>query len=172
MAGYARWGYPETMLGEVRSGLIAGLRHPAISDEAARSIVATILLAPHLEHAWRCGWDSTAGQITSALWIATGTADRLAYSDQDVTPGEIVVHNHPATRDYLAPSETDLQTAADLVPHGIGSAIIDNTLQQWILIRAPGFGHRATYGKHRTFSFGRFRVQFTSYTIKTHTRPK
>lgn len=146
--GYVRWSYPDAMLREVRAGLLADERHPAIAQEAAQAIVETLLRAPHLEHVWRCKWDQVAEKITSAVWIASGTRSSAMFSSHDLRPGEIMLHNHPASgaaeSHLLTPSEADCEMAHGLADRGIGAAIITNDQTQFVLFRAPGFAHRET----------------------------
>lgn len=148
----------------VRRGLDATLRDRAISDEAAVVLVATISRAPHLEHAFACGWDAERRLLTSARWIATGSPDEVRFLASDIPAGEVMLHNHPQPFD-LTPSLTDLETGAGLRAHGIGSAIASNDLSQFVVLHPPVFPRReATV---RTWRIGPLAVSYLTQTQRS-----
>lgn len=64
--------------------------------------------------------------IASVSVVARGSRSAVPALDRAVSPGEVVIHNHPSGD--LTPSEADMRVAARLGNQGIGFLIVNNSV--------------------------------------------
>ena len=91
-----------------------------------------------LELTFSCAWDPEARLITAPRLVFIGSSDMTRNLRQDAVPGEILLHNHPATpTGLLVPSHEDCEHAIHYALEGIGSAIVSSDLSQLVMLREP-----------------------------------
>jgi ATP-dependent DNA helicase DinG len=94
--------------------------------EIAQSEGQEVLFVGHLDH---------QGIVSSVEVYARGSEAAVAAPAEFCERGDIVIHNHPSG--VLRPSEADVAVAARLAEAGIGSALIDNTVDKIYVMVEP-----------------------------------
>ncbi|MDA3949713.1 MAG: hypothetical protein PF508_10865, partial [Spirochaeta sp.] len=74
-------------------------------------------------------------RIVSVEVFARGSETSVAAPAEFCERGDIVLHNHPGG--VLRPSDADVAVAAGLAEHGIGSAIVNNTVSEVYVLVEP-----------------------------------
>lgn len=90
-----------------------------------------------IEIAFACTFDAGRSLITAARVLARGNYQKVLFSYFDVSRGELVLHNHPSGTEAM-PSDMDLESAGEAARYGVGFAVANSSLEQIVLIRAPG----------------------------------
>lgn len=80
------------------------------------------------------------GRLESARPVARGNESMVPAPLPHMSQGDVVVHNHPSAR--MRPSNADLEVASRLSQEGIGSWIIDNSLDKLYIIAEAYTGSR------------------------------
>lgn len=67
--------------------------------------------------------------------VARGNFEAVLAAARDTPQGGVMLHNHPSGA--LEPSDADLRVAAELYDRGIGSAIVDNPVEDLYVVVEP-----------------------------------
>ena len=73
--------------------------------------------------------------------VSRGNREAVLAASRDEPEGGVMIHNHPSG--LLEPSDADLSVAARLFERGLGTAIVDNAVQQiYVVVEPPEPRHR------------------------------
>jgi hypothetical protein len=113
---------------------------PTIAADVREYIAAEIALAGVTEVGFCCTWHPETKTITRAELVWRGSSNEIPCLHDDFRPGELELHSHPHRHEEtwpLVPSKADLDGAVELAKCGIGSAIVDKTVDRLYVIREP-----------------------------------
>lgn len=105
-----------------------------ISDEVRARICEEIEEAHGSEILVVCDVDES-GVINHFRIAARGNLTQVPAPFAQMESGVIILHNHPSG--LLRPSDADLAVSAELANRGIGSGIVDNSVEEIYLIAEP-----------------------------------
>ena len=92
--------------------------------EIAESDGQEVLFVGHVNH---------DGLVVGVEVYARGSTAAVAAPSEFCERGDIIIHNHPSG--VLRPSDADVSVAARLAELGIGSALVDNGVEQVYVMR-------------------------------------
>lgn len=81
------------------------------------------------------GYCDTAGMIFEVEIVARGSTSSVPALESWFEKGSVLLHNHPSGN--LLPSEADVAVAAEAGSFGVGSYIVDNTVDAVFVIAEP-----------------------------------
>jgi len=111
-----------------KHGVMAASR---ISPAVIAAMRETIQVHAGCEVLFVCTQDE-AGMLVTVVDKAHGNRGMVPVLNHEVAAGQVLVHNHPSGQ--LVPSDADVQVAARIAEQGLGSWIVNNTVERLYIV--------------------------------------